>query len=109
MGHSALKQKLEGLPALVQLVISNDDPSMQLVATTQFRKLLSIGEIWILYITACGAYTCARQEFRGMGHGLENGFVDFMEFLFCFSNNSLYAFFRWMNNWYLSTFFFFGV
>ncbi|CAN6331474.1 unnamed protein product [Urochloa humidicola] len=41
-GHSsALQQKLEGLPALVQAVLSND-PNVQLEATTQFRKLLSI-------------------------------------------------------------------
>uniref|UniRef100_A0A804QPC7 Importin subunit alpha n=1 Tax=Zea mays TaxID=4577 RepID=A0A804QPC7_MAIZE len=42
MGHStALQQKLDGLPAMVQAVHSND-PSVQLEATTQFRKLLSI-------------------------------------------------------------------
>lgn len=38
---SALQQKLEGLPAMVQAVRS-DDPAVQLEATTQFRKLLSI-------------------------------------------------------------------
>ncbi|KAL6897955.1 hypothetical protein ACP4OV_006914 [Aristida adscensionis] len=38
---SALQQKLEGLPAMVQAVLS-DDPTTQLEATTQFRKLLSI-------------------------------------------------------------------
>ncbi|XP_047044607.1 importin subunit alpha-1b [Lolium rigidum] len=42
MGHSsALQQKLEGLPAMVQAVLS-DDGAVQLEATTQFRKLLSI-------------------------------------------------------------------
>ncbi|PWZ16238.1 hypothetical protein Zm00014a_024426 [Zea mays] len=42
MGHStALQQKLDGLPAMVQAVHSND-PTVQLEATTQFRKLLSI-------------------------------------------------------------------
>ncbi|XP_066365929.1 importin subunit alpha-1b-like [Miscanthus floridulus] len=42
MGHStALQQKLDGLPAMVQAVLSND-PTVQLEATTQFRKLLSI-------------------------------------------------------------------
>lgn len=42
MGHSsALQQKLEGLPAMVQAVLS-DDNAVQLEATTQFRKLLSI-------------------------------------------------------------------
>jgi hypothetical protein len=39
--------QLEGLPAMVQAVRS-DDPAVQLEATTQFRKLLSIGEIWIV-------------------------------------------------------------
>lgn len=44
MGHSiALRQKLDGLPEMVQVVLSND-PIVQLEATTQFRKLLSIGE-----------------------------------------------------------------
>ncbi|BAF16606.1 importin subunit alpha-1b [Oryza sativa Japonica Group] len=38
---SALQQKLEGLPAMVQAVQS-DDSAVQLEATTQFRKLLSI-------------------------------------------------------------------
>jgi hypothetical protein len=32
---------------MVQAVRS-DDPAVQLEATTQFRKLLSIGEIWIV-------------------------------------------------------------
>jgi importin subunit alpha-1 len=42
MGHSsALQQKLEGLPAMVQAVLS-EDGAVQLEATTQFRKLLSI-------------------------------------------------------------------
>jgi len=41
--------QLEGLPALVQAVLSND-PTVQLEATTQFRKLLSIGEIRILCV-----------------------------------------------------------
>ncbi|KAG8067233.1 hypothetical protein GUJ93_ZPchr0005g15587 [Zizania palustris] len=42
MGHSsALQQKLESLPAMVQAVLS-DDSAVQLEATTQFRKLLSI-------------------------------------------------------------------
>ncbi|CAM0957669.1 unnamed protein product [Alopecurus aequalis] len=42
IGHSsALQQKLEGLPAMVQAVLS-DDGAVQLEATTQFRKLLSI-------------------------------------------------------------------
>lgn len=35
--------QLESLPAMVQGVYS-DDPQVQLEATTQFRKLLSIGE-----------------------------------------------------------------
>jgi hypothetical protein len=39
--------QLDGLPALVQAVLSNE-PNVQLEATTQFRKLLSIGEIRIL-------------------------------------------------------------
>jgi importin subunit alpha-1 len=43
---SALQQKLEGLPAMVQAVQS-DDSAVQLEATTQFRKLLSIGEVSI--------------------------------------------------------------
>ena len=44
-----LRVQLEGLPALVQAVLSND-PNVQLEATTQFRKLLSIGEIRILCV-----------------------------------------------------------
>lgn len=38
--------QLEGLPAMVQAVQS-DDSAVQLEATTQFRKLLSIGEVSI--------------------------------------------------------------
>ncbi|TVU17528.1 hypothetical protein EJB05_33570 [Eragrostis curvula] len=53
MTHSsALQQKLDGLPAMVQAVRS-DDPTVQLEATTQFRKLLSIGgEIWVIHSVA---------------------------------------------------------
>jgi len=39
--------QLDGLSAMVHAVLSNN-PTMQLEATTQFRKLLSIGEIQIL-------------------------------------------------------------
>jgi hypothetical protein len=42
---------------MVQAVRS-DDPSVQLEATTQFRKLLSIGEIRILVDTANTCLGC---------------------------------------------------
>lgn len=41
-GYSCLLLQLESLPAMVAGVWSNDN-SLQLEATTQFRKLLSIG------------------------------------------------------------------
>ncbi|CAN6289427.1 unnamed protein product [Urochloa humidicola] len=40
-GQRGWSLQLEGLPALVQVVLSNDQ-NVQLEATTQFRKLLSI-------------------------------------------------------------------
>jgi hypothetical protein len=49
--------QLEGLPAMVQAVRS-DDPAVQLEATTQFRKLLSIGEIWIVVGAAATCLGC---------------------------------------------------
>jgi importin subunit alpha-1 len=42
-------QKLEELPNLVAQVQSND-PVAQVEATTQFRKLLSIGMTWIYFL-----------------------------------------------------------
>lgn len=41
MGQAATSQRLEHLPEMVNGVLSLD-PMMQLEATTQFRKLLSI-------------------------------------------------------------------
>jgi len=47
---SLFMQQLESLPAMVAGVYS-DDPATQLEATTQFRKLLSIGMVLLLYGT----------------------------------------------------------
>ena len=38
-------QNLESLPGMVAAIYS-DDPATQLESTTQFRKLLSIGELY---------------------------------------------------------------
>jgi hypothetical protein len=56
--------QLEGLPALVQAVLSND-PNVQLEATTQFRKLLSIGEIRILCVAVSGSRVYIYQHRSG--------------------------------------------
>ena len=52
--------QLESLPAMVQGVCS-DDPQAQLEATTQFRKLLSIGGCWGAQGQWKGLQLCERQ------------------------------------------------
>jgi len=41
-------QQLESLPAMVAAIYS-DEPATQLEATTQFRKLLSIGVLMLIW------------------------------------------------------------
>ena len=48
--------QLEGIPMIVQGVYS-EDPQAQLEATTQFRKLLSIGKLYIFFLLS-ECYMC---------------------------------------------------
>jgi hypothetical protein len=50
---SVEKKQLESLPAMVSGVYS-EDPSTQLEATTQFRKLLSIGAVVLVFLKLLG-------------------------------------------------------